>query len=650
MAILKNLTINDVGQLQLPTGTTAQRGGASSATVVNFTSIGSTSWTAPAGVTSIRLLIVGGGGGGGGDVGAGAGAGGLIYYASYPVTPGNSYPITVGAGGSGGSGGQSTATASQLGGSSSFNSIVAYGGGGGGNWSGGLGGGSNTSSQVVGSAGGGTSNVGTQAQTSNPGQGNHGGIPGYNTTPGSYEYIGASGGGGAGSVGGPGYPYDQAGGFWPGVSTYFTNWGLGNSRQLGQLMNNYMYGGDGLSFDISGTPTFYAAGGGASSDSGTYSGIGGKGGGGNGSIGGGTANAASGYGSGGGGTSSTTGGAGSQGIVIVSYNVQAGDLRYNSSTGFVEMLGANWETLGKQVYTSVSGTVTSTTSGGYSIKTFTGPGTFTLTSPGSVEVMLVGGGGGGSSIAGGGGAGGLVYQSRYRLAAGVYPVTVGTGGAGATDWYTNTQSKGNPTIFGALEAQGGGAGISYTAPVFSYRNTGIGDGGSGGGGSGGHHGYYGGPSTSRGQVMVNYGGDGTAGQGFPGGTGTHNNGSGWGAFPGPGSLHSGGGGGGAGSKGGDLSDYDARTSGGTGLMVGISGSQTYYAGGGGGGTHGPGGFQGYGVGGAPGGAGGGSPGGYAGHTPPAGAANTGGGGGGGHHPGPNISGGGGSGVVIVRHL
>ena len=81
MATLKNLTISDTGSVQLPSGTTAQRGAAGES-VVTFSSVGTTSWTCPAGITSIRVLIVGGGGGGGGDVGGGGGGGGVIYYAN----------------------------------------------------------------------------------------------------------------------------------------------------------------------------------------------------------------------------------------------------------------------------------------------------------------------------------------------------------------------------------------------------------------------------------------------------------------------------------------------------------------------------------------------------------------------------------------
>lgn len=73
--------------------------------VENFTT--STTWTAPAGVTSVTVECWGGGGGGGGatsdSVGefGGGGAGGAYARKVVTVTPGNSYTVTVGTGGSG---------------------------------------------------------------------------------------------------------------------------------------------------------------------------------------------------------------------------------------------------------------------------------------------------------------------------------------------------------------------------------------------------------------------------------------------------------------------------------------------------------------------------------------------------------------------
>jgi hypothetical protein len=122
MAILKNTIVNDTGFVTLPKGTTAQRG------IYTFTGPGS--WTCPAGVTSVRVLVVAGGGAGGQDYAGGGGGGGVVFHASYPVTPTTSYPITVGTGGA-----RPTTSGAIAGNPSNFNGptgLVALGGGGGG--------------------------------------------------------------------------------------------------------------------------------------------------------------------------------------------------------------------------------------------------------------------------------------------------------------------------------------------------------------------------------------------------------------------------------------------------------------------------------------------------------------------------------------
>lgn len=99
--------------------------------IVTYTA-GSYSWTAPVGVSKIKLLMVGGGGGGGNNrgngSGGGGGGGGIVYHPSASVTPGQSYSLVVGTGGGGGvaydqSGGQGCRT-------TGFGAIVGGGGGG----------------------------------------------------------------------------------------------------------------------------------------------------------------------------------------------------------------------------------------------------------------------------------------------------------------------------------------------------------------------------------------------------------------------------------------------------------------------------------------------------------------------------------------
>ena len=108
-------------------------------TITQFTS-GTTTWTAPSTATSVRYLVVGGGGGGGGaydNSGGGGGGGGLVLTGTMNVTPGQTYNVTVGAGGDGairptyvsGQGPSVNSSDGSSGNSSSFDNITAGGGG-----------------------------------------------------------------------------------------------------------------------------------------------------------------------------------------------------------------------------------------------------------------------------------------------------------------------------------------------------------------------------------------------------------------------------------------------------------------------------------------------------------------------------------------
>ena len=243
------------------------------------------------------------------------------------------------------------------------------------------------------------------------------------------------------------------------------------------------------------------------------------------------------------------------------------------------------------------------------------PKNFNLT---EVEVLVVagGGGGGGGDVGSGGGAGGLIYNSNFAVTPGTQlTVTVGAGGAGSST-YNIDGSNGSPSVFGSLEAIGGGGGASWSS------GTGQ-DGGSGGGGVGG-----------------SAGGFGTAGQGFAGGTGV--------GFP----DYPQGGGGGAGGPGQTATNHTRAGDGGIGLSFpqfsSVGGSPSgWFAGGGGGGVEA--GQNGNSVIPGNGGLGGGGNGGRQGGTAiiaTAGSPNTGGGGGGND---PGAGGAGGSGIVIVRY-
>lgn len=322
MATLQSMTITDTGNITLPVGTAANRPTINT-TSTSFTTVGTTSWTAPAGVTLIEVLVVGGGGGGGFQVGGGGGGGGVIYNSAYPVTPGNSYTVTIGAGGTGAA---NSSTAGTNGNPSRFDQLVALGGGRGANHSTGA------------TAGG----LGASGSSGGGGSGN-------DVSVSALGGAGTTGQGFAGGKGrGPNGP--NSGAFWAGGDSWAGGGGGGAGGAGADSTVNAQggRGGDGLQFNISGTPTYYGGGGGGcNSVTGNPRTIGGLGGGGNGrgnsddaSDKNGTANT----GGGGGGVRDTSGSAGNggSGIVIVRYSLTAtstvaiGQSRLNSISGDME--------------------------------------------------------------------------------------------------------------------------------------------------------------------------------------------------------------------------------------------------------------------------------------------------------------------------
>lgn len=237
--------------------------------VHKFTSNGT--FTPPANLASVRVLLVGGGGAGGLErdysYAGGGGAGEVKYIGSHPVASG-AYSVVV----------ATVATyRDEQGFVSSFDGITAIGGGRGGDSeanvnpspdgrtgaSGGGGGGGYT-------VAGGAAGVGTA--------GNNGGL-GAQDNP-----VGGSGGGGAGWPGGDG-AYNYAGN-----------------------------GGDGVYWSITGSPVAYGGGGGGGVNGYITGGLGGVGGGGNSSQVG-VAN------TGGGGGGRSNGSGGGSGIVVISYPI-----------------------------------------------------------------------------------------------------------------------------------------------------------------------------------------------------------------------------------------------------------------------------------------------------------------------------------------
>ena len=306
---------------------------------------------------------------------------------------------------------------------------------------------------------------------------------------------------------------------------------------------------------------------------------------------------------------------------------------------------------------ATGGTVT--TSGNYTIHTFTGDGCFVVTTAGTgaapsvVDYLVVAGGGGGGYAGGGGaGAGGfrmsnstcmpapttspLANPTGVTVSATTYPVTVGAGGA-TTGSQGSFGGVGSNSIFSTITSAGGGGGAPNNPALNPSSDK------NGGSGSGAGE-----------QNTITFGSGNTPPvsppQGNPGGGAPIN--------------HVGGGGGGAGAAGSATSGPDGPCGvagpGGIGsyvLSTGFAGCNgesgpvcgaRYFAGGGGGnnnsaGSGGPGGA---------GGVGGGGDGTQAssGNVPTKnGVNNTGGGGGAGGPNTPSPSGAGGKGIVIIRY-
>jgi hypothetical protein len=70
-------------------------------TVLTFSTVGSCTWSVPAGVTNVRALVIGGGGSGGKSTNVGGsgggGAGAMVVHSSYAVS--GTISVVVGAGG-----------------------------------------------------------------------------------------------------------------------------------------------------------------------------------------------------------------------------------------------------------------------------------------------------------------------------------------------------------------------------------------------------------------------------------------------------------------------------------------------------------------------------------------------------------------------
>ena len=315
----------------------------------------------------------------------------------------------------------------------------------------------------------------------------------------------------------------------------------------------------------------------------------------------------------------------------------------DSTQGWINTMDSTSNVRGSTVLTaSVTGAcntlVTAPCCANVKIATFTGPGSFIVSSTSivaaenTVGYMVVAGGGGNGNdsppgaYSGGGGAGGyregrnvpidnftaspLVANSptnAVTVTAQSYPITVGAGGAGRT--------VGSNSIFDSIISAGGGFGAMDGGAASPASAT---SGGSGGGGN------FANTTGGAGNTPPT-----TPSQGNNGGTGINTS-------PAFGS----GGGGGAGAVG-QNGTSSKGGNGGNGVSSSITGSSVARAGGGGGFAVNAG------IPGGTGGTGGGGPGyGPAGPTGTPGTVNT-GGGSGGSNPGAKTNGG--SGIVIIRY-
>ena len=274
---------------------------------------------------------------------------------------------------------------------------------------------------------------------------------------------------------------------------------------------------------------------------------------------------------------------------------------------------------------------TITTVGDYKIHTFTGPGTFCVSTapcgPGTeLNTLVVAGGGSGARVTGGGGAGGARNISCITVSATGYPITVGGGGAGGPPG-NEPGAQGSNSVFSTITSTGGGGGGGGIEPQGQPYRDGQ-PGGSGGGGT-----YGPGPGSAPDSI----GGTGNTPptsppQGNNGGDGSPQCGA-----------HGGGGGGGFTAVG-AVGTTTAGGNGGAGITLCIAASPNSYGGGGGGGIQ-TGNPDEAGSGGTGGGGGGGKNAGGV-QSGGSGTGNTGGGGGG---SGPACGGNGGKGIVIIRY-
>jgi Listeria-Bacteroides repeat domain (List_Bact_rpt)/IPT/TIG domain len=189
----------------------------------------------PSHVSNVSIVIIGGGGGGGAGAGNGWGGGGggaagqVIVTSSFPVTPGASISMQIGAGGTGGYSYNGAQSPSTRGATTSFGALQASGGLGGANHTGSSGGnGAGPTSRVVdgtvtsqaggagvagsgssGGGGGGGAGAGGNGVAGSSSQGGTGGTAFVETFSGDQLTLGGGGRGGGGVSGSNGFPDER---------------------------------------------------------------------------------------------------------------------------------------------------------------------------------------------------------------------------------------------------------------------------------------------------------------------------------------------------------------------------------------------------------------------------------------------------------
>ena len=254
----------------------------------------------------------------------------------------------------------------------------------------------------------------------------------------------------------------------------------------------------------------------------------------------------------------------------------------DGTEGWINVQETSNSVTGSAFITATGGTIT--TSGNDKIHTFTGPGTFCVSTISNCSannqvsyLVVAGGGGGGGDVGGGGGAGGyredkspvtpytaspLDGAGDISVTATAFPIAVGGGGTGGIyNCGSNSRGvSGSVSTFSTITSAGGGGGGSHPQPEAA---TGA-NGGSGGGG--GARSNKAGGSGNTPPV--------TPAQGQDGGNAAPS--------PSPTTIDAGGGGGGATAAASNASNCTA-TAGGAGATTHITSSPVAYAGGGGGG-------------------------------------------------------------------